>query len=161
MRLRAAYISKIAAYITTKSKAKPQSKSKQSKAPYVIAVVGSDAFADAIIKLLPGKVIDNRKVKVIVLDPAIAATTTKHQHHLLYVATSVHSTVVARIITGHAKLATPLMSSRAAFATKGGGVQLFIKDNKVKFEVNQKALKAQGMKASPQLLKLSTKGPQK
>jgi hypothetical protein len=37
---------------------------------------------------------------------------------------------------------------------------LFIKNNKVKFEVNQKALKVQGMKASPQLLKLSTKGPQ-
>ncbi|MGK0154452.1 MAG: hypothetical protein ACI9SE_001404 [Neolewinella sp.] len=156
MRLRAAYISKIAAYITTKAPSKP----KQSNAPYVIAVVGSDAFADAIIKLLPGKAINKRKVKVVVLDPAIAATTTKHQHQLLYVATSLNATVVARIVASHAKLATPLMSCRAAFATKGGGVQLFIKNNKVKFEVNQKALKVQGMKASPQLLKLSTKGPQ-
>ncbi|MFT4843344.1 MAG: hypothetical protein ACI8UD_000494 [Planctomycetota bacterium] len=158
MRLRAAYISKIAAYITTKATSKPTPK--QSKAPYVIAVVGSDAFADAIIKLLPGKAINNRKVKVVVLDPAIAATTTKHQHQLLYVATSLNATVVARIVASHAKLATPLMSCRAAFATKGGGVQLFIKNNKVKFEVNQNALKVQGMKVSPQLLKLSTKGPQ-
>ncbi|MFT4514014.1 MAG: hypothetical protein ACI89X_001895 [Planctomycetota bacterium] len=155
MRLRAAYVSKLAAYITTTAKAK------QAKEPHVIAVVGSDAFADAIIKLLPGKTINRRKVKVIVLDPTIAATTTKHQHQMLYIATSVDPAVVARIIKSHKMLATPLMSARSAFASKGGGVQLFIKDNKVKFEVNQKALKAQGMKASPHLMKLSTKGPLK
>lgn len=155
MRLRAAYVSKIAAYIA------PRKKSNDAKAPYVIAVVGTDAFADAILKLLPGKSIHKRKVKVVVIDPTLAATAKKHEHQLLYVAKSVEPAVAERIIKSHAKLATPLMSARKAFASKGGGVQLFIKNNKVKFEVNNKALKAQGMKASPQLLKLSSKGPTK
>lgn len=155
MRLRAAYVSKIAAYIA------PRKKSNDAKQPYVIAVVGSDAFAEAILKLLSGKSIHRRKVKVVVIDPTLAATATKHQHDLLYVAKSVDAAVAERIIKSHAKLATPLMSARKAFASKGGGVQLFIKNNKVKFEVNNKALKAQGMKASPQLLKLSSKGPTK
>ena len=155
MRLRAAYVSKIPAYIT------PAAKAKNSTSPFVIAVVGNDVFADAIRKLLPGKTIHKRKVKVVVVDPTIAATTTKHTHDLLYVATSINQAVVKRILESHKQLATPLMSSRPAFASKGGGLQLFIKNNKVKFEVNHKALKAQGMKVSSQLLKLSTKGPLK
>jgi len=151
--LRAAYILKLAPYIT----AKPP---KPDADPFVIAVAGHDSFADAIVQLLPGKEINKRKVKVVIVDPTIAATSSKHDYDLLYVATSVDALVVAGIIKQHKTTATPLFSERPGFASKGGGLQLFIKDNKVKFEVNQTALKEQGLHVSPQLMKLSTKGPE-
>jgi len=96
----------------------------------------------------------------VIIDPTVAATTTKHDYDLLYVATSVDALVVDGIIKNHKKTATPLFSGRPGFASKGGGVQLFIKDNNMKFEVNQSALKAQDLHVSPHLMKLSTKGPE-
>ena len=175
VQLRAVLITKLAAYITTKSAQKPDT------APFVIAVAGSDAFGDAIQEMLPGKCVGKRKIQIVVVAPEAAATEStkdnkenrehddkkdndakddkKQDFDLLYLGSNIEAELAAAIVKCYDKTATPLVSERPGFAKLGGGLQLFIQDNKIKFEVNQESLKKQGLQVSPQLLKLSTKAP--
>ena len=65
-----------------------------------------------------------------------------------------------KVVQTHADKPVPIVCERPGFAGSGGGVQLFVQDNLIRFEANAEALKKQGVRASPQLLKLSRKGPQ-
>lgn len=153
--LRATFISKIAPYL------KGTGKHKNTKSHYRIGVVGKDLLADAIKKWLPGKPVGKRKIKVEIVSLKDAKTTKSCTFDLIYVGRTVDPTACTAIIKRHEKLATALVSERPGFASNHGGIQLFIRDNKVRFEVNHEALKRQKVKVSPQLLKLSTKGPVK
>ena len=82
-----------------------------------------------------------------------------HGCDLLWLAGSLDADVVQRILSAHQKCAVVLISERPGFAADGGGVQLFVAENGVKFEVAAEALKQQGVRVAPQLLKLSRKGP--
>ena len=47
------------------------------------------------------------------------------------------------------------MSDIEDFAAAGGMIQLFIRDEKVRFEINQQAAEATGLKIDARLLKLA------
>ena len=53
----------------------------------------------------------------------------------------------------------PIVCERPGFARAGGGIQLFCEELELRFEVNVEALRKQQVRASPQLCKLSRKGP--
>lgn len=151
--LRASIVLKIAPYLTaeTPPAAPPTT--------YRIAVVGTDAVATAMLAHLPGKRVGAATVAVIEIDAAAAATRTRGDYDLLYIAASVDGAAVKRIVDAHTARPVPVVCERPGFAAGGGSVQLFVQDNGVRFEINVDALKKQGMRASPQLLKLSRKGP--
>jgi len=132
-------------------------------APFRIGVVGRDLLANAIRDKLPGKLVGKRKVVVEVIDPDVAAKAQRRTHDLLYVATTVTAPKVEAIVKRHERLATVLICEQAGFAHQGGGIQLFVtkKEKKVRFEINQRTLKKQKVRANPHLLKLSTQGPRK
>ncbi|MFN3244324.1 MAG: YfiR family protein [Planctomycetota bacterium] len=134
---------------------------RQRTAPFRIGVVGKDLLANAIREKLPGKQVGKRKVIIDVIDPEVAAKAERRTHDLLYVATTVTAPKVDKIVQRHERLSTVLVCERAGFASKGGGIQLFVEKKKVRFEINQAALKKQQVRANPNLLKLSTKGPRK
>ncbi|MBZ0152592.1 MAG: YfiR family protein [Planctomycetes bacterium] len=154
--LRATVILKLAPYVSpdVPPEARPP------RPNYRIAVVGNDDLATAIVAQLPGKKVDKAPVQVAELsERAAAAPPTPPEYELLYIAASVDDKTLARIIAAHRQLPVLLICERPGFVRAGGGVQLFVQDNGVRFEVNQQALKDQGQRASPELLKLSRRGP--
>jgi len=154
--LRASVILKIAPYV----KVDP-APAGPPPAEYRIAVVGTDATAAAILANLPGKKVDGAVVTVVAVDPKDAATgKLAEKYDLLYVAESIDAAAARRVVDAHAKHPVVTVCERAGFARAGGGVQLFVQDNGIRFEVNAEALKDRGLRASPQLLKLSRKGPE-
>lgn len=151
--LRAMVVLKLAPYLTLEQVA-------AGRKEYRIGVVGTDAVAAAIQRELPSKKVGDLPVVVVVVDPADAAKP-EHAHgcDLLWLAQSLDTATQQRIVTAHASRPVALVADQAGFAAGSGTVQLFVQDNGVRFEVNAEALKAKGMRASPQLLKLSRKGP--
>lgn len=151
--LRAMVVLKIAPYLTS---ATPR----PAGSEYRIAIVGSDLVSAAILKHLPGKKVDDATVRVIELPLARARSGDRAaDYDLLYIASSVDTAALPEILRSHANKPVPVFCERPGFAHLGGGVQLFIQDNGIRFEVNSEALRAQGIKVPAQLLKLSRKGP--
>lgn len=156
--LRAGTVLKLAAYLTPE---KPAPRPAGSKAPpFRIGLLGHDAVTVIAPKTLPGKSVGDTVATVVEIRSLTAIEGRAAELcDLLYVAPSIDDEVLARIVAVHADKPMPIVCERPGFAAGGGGVQLFVEDKDVRFEVNVDALKAQGIKASPHLLKLSRKGP--
>lgn len=153
--LRATFIHKIAPYLH--GTGKPTTKNRF----YRIGIVGKDLLVDAIRHALPGKLVGKRKIKVTALTAKTAANTSSCEFDLIYVARTIQPAKLAAIIKSHERLATVLVCERPGFAKQRGGIQLFVSNNKIRFEVNHEALKNQRVRVSPQFLKLSTQAPTK
>ncbi len=151
--LRASVILKIAPFLAVDDAPRKEG------TEYRITIVGTDAVATAIIATLPGKKVDAAAVVVAEVDPKDAAAGKAPACELLYIAASIDDATARRIVEAYADRPVPIVCERAGFVAAGGGVQLFVQDNNLRFEVNADALKRQGVRASPQLLKLSRKGP--
>lgn len=152
--LRAMIVLKMAPYLT------PETPPKQPAKTYRVVVVGADTVTEAAHKQMAGRKLEERAVEVVAVSPADAAAgkgTTDCD--LMYVASTVDAATLQKVLEQHAGKPLPIVCERVGFAAAGGGIQLFVQDNLVRFEVNAEALKKQGMRASPQLLKLSRKGP--
>lgn len=155
--LRAMMVLKIAPYLAHDAGEQPD-----AKTPYRIAVVGDDATVTAIKRHLPGKEVGKRQVEIVAVSEKDATKPGKEPaFDVMFLARELDAKVVAAVVAAQAKRPTVLVSERPGFAKAGGGVQLFVEDNGLRFEVNQDALKKQGVRASHQLLKLSRKGPEK
>lgn len=153
--LRATFLLKMAPYLA------PETPPKKPPKTYRIAVVGDDAVTQVAAKLLAGKKVDERPVEIVVVSLADAAAGKgTGDCDLMYLAGNVDAEQLKKVVQSHADKPLPIVCERPGFATGGGAVQLFVQDNLIRFEVNAEALKKQGMRASPQLLKLSRKGPQ-
>lgn len=152
--LRATFVLKMAPYMA------PETAPKTPPKTYRIALVGDDAVTQVAAKALAGKKVDDRAVEIVVVPvaDAVAGKGTANCD-LMYVAANVDAERLKKVVQSHTDKPVPIVCERAGFAGGGGGVQLFVQDNLIRFEVNAEALKKQGMRASPQLLKLSRKGP--
>ncbi|MEZ6037102.1 MAG: YfiR family protein [Planctomycetota bacterium] len=155
--LRAMVVLKIAPYLK-----RDAGQAGDDKTPYRIAVVGDDATVAAIKRHLPGKEVGKRQVEIVALSEQDATRPNRDRlFDAMFLAHDLDAKALASIVAAHEKLPTVLISERAGFSRAGGSVQLFVEDNGLRFEVNQDALKKQGVRASHQLLKLSRKGPEK
>lgn len=151
--LRAMFVLKLAPYL-------PPATPRQRAEAYRIGLVGHDPVVDVAPRHLVGKKVEDLRVAVIVVTPEAAAEgTAADQYDLLYIAASIDDETLRRIVASHRQRPIPLVCERGGFADHGGGVQLFVRDNGLRFEANADALRRQGLKPSPQLLKLSRKGP--
>lgn len=156
--LRAGTVLKLAAYLTPE---KPVPRPAETKPPpFRIGLLGHDAVTAIAPKTLPGKSVGTTTATVVEVRSLTAIEGRAAELcDLLYIAPSIDDEVLARIVAVHADKPMPIVCERPGFAAAGGGVQLFVEDKDVRFEVNVDALKAQGIKVSPHLLKLSRKGP--
>ena len=152
--LRAMIVLKMAPYLA------PETPPKQSPKIYRLVVVGTDAVTEVVRKQMAGKRLEERTIEVVAVTPADAATGKgTADADLMYLASTVDEATVKKVLEVHADKPLPTVCERPGFAAQGGGIQLFVQDNLIRFEANADALKKQGMRASPQLLKLSRKGP--
>lgn len=161
--VQAAMLHKIAGYVALEE-TKETKDGQQPPAPtkYRIGVVGNDATVASATKTLPGKSVRGATVELVTVsvDDAIAGRAAA-SCDLLYIAGAVDAQTVAKIVGKHADKPVPLVCAQPGFAAAGGGVQLFVKDGCMRFEVNTEALRRQGLHASAQLLKHSQKGPKR
>lgn len=168
--LRAMVILKIAPYLAPEPKPAPRAPAptppkagEQAPGPtYRIGLCGHDDVSAAAAKHLPQKRVGDAAVATVAVPAASAAAPRGDEprpYDLLYIAADTPHDVVARIVAAHANEPVPLVCEQRGFAARGGGVQLFVQDNTLRFEVNVDALKQQGVRASPQLLKLSKEAP--
>jgi hypothetical protein len=153
--LRAMVVVKLAPYI------KPEKAPADAPRTYRIAIVGNDGVTALAPRQLPGKKVDDTPVVIVpITSEAASDGSAAASYDMLYIASSIDDATVKQIVTSHATKPVPLVSERPGFANAGGSVQLFVKDNAIRFEVNAEALKKQTLRASPQLQKLSKKGPE-
>lgn len=129
---------------------------------YRIALVGSDDVTAAALRHLPQKRVGPAVVETIEVAAAVAAAARGDEprpYDLLYLAHDTPPELIRRIVAAHRDDPIPIVCERRGFAAAGGGVQLFVQDNTLRFEINPEALRRQGVRASPQLLKLSREAP--
>lgn len=127
---------------------------------YRIGLVGADQVTAVAPSQLAGKKVEDAVVTLVVLTPEQAiAGPLAGSYDLLYVAANVDAEQLRQIVDSHADKPVPLVCRSRGFARMGGGVQLFVKDNGIRFEINVDALRKQGVRVDPQLRKLSREGP--
>lgn len=155
---RACTVLKLAGYLTPERPA-PQPAG-ETRRVYRIGLLGHDDVTLAAARVLPGKNVDGATVQVVRVE-SLAAVEGRADElcDLLYVAQSIDSKVLARVVSVHAKDPMPIVCERPGFAAAGGSIQLFAEKDDLRFEINAEALQKQGVRASPQLLKLSRRGP--
>jgi hypothetical protein len=112
-------------------------------------VFGTDPFGGAL-NSLNGKTVGERTIQVAVGEDLSAAASS----NVLFI--SQVRTVPTDEILGKIKTAPVLtVADSEGFCNAGGMINLVIINNKVRFEINQKAVMQSGLKMSSQLLKLA------
>lgn len=154
--VRAAFLFKIATYLSIDAPAP----SAEKRSHYRIGVLGDDPLIATGRRVWPGKQVGDATVQVVTieLEDAVAGRAAEHCE-LLYVGASVDDEDLAKVVSTHARKAMPVVCERGGFAQGGGAIQLFVEDKGMRFEVNAETLRRQGVRASPQLLKHSRRGP--
>jgi hypothetical protein len=127
----------------------PDSTFANKDAPIRIGVLGEDPFRGALEKVLRGETIRNRRVVV----------THSHdlrelaQSHVLFVGKSERDRV-AEVLSGLNSAPVLTVGETEGFARRGGTINFYLEDDKVRFEINPESTRERGLRMSSQLLAL-------
>jgi hypothetical protein len=117
---------------------------------FAICVTGEPALAAALNVLTQGKKIDGRPVQILTLH----GPGDEVQCRVLYVGRDERHVPDLLVRTRHGVLT---ISDRSEFVNEGGVVRLFLRDDRVRFEINQQAAENAGIKIPAQVLALSSR----
>ena len=117
---------------------------------FQVGVLGDDSVAGSIVLALNGKRIGDRAVSV----SRVPKIEDVANYHLLYVSASEERRLEAiiKLIEGRPVLT---VAGFNRFAQRGGMVGLIVQDGKVRFEINERAARANGLRLSANLLRLA------
>jgi len=118
--------------------------------PFVVCIVGDDPFGAAFDPFKPGKVTGRPLLVQSVLTPE----TTLKGCQILYIAGSERPRL-PEILRELKRSAVLTVSDLEGFAVDGGMIQLFTRDKKIRFAINQAAAEAAGLKMDARLLRLA------
>ncbi len=152
-KVKSSFLHNFASYIQWPAKA-------QGGKTFRVGVIGKDALGAALDTAFKDKNINDRKVEVsrfgawktLRNKQAVAAC----QVLILNCATRAEEAEVLAALRGKPVL---LVGESIGFVARGGGIQFFLQEGKVRFEINQPVLQQCGLKASAKLLQLSRKAP--
>ena len=124
----------------------------QTDQPIVIGVLGNNAFAETLGRVVDGKNLDGR--------PFVVRTLRSQDFrdcrcHILFVG-SAERTSVEEIIRFQESASVLTVSEASDFARDGGIIAFVLQDNKIRFEVNVEAAKRADLAISSRLLSLAT-----
>jgi hypothetical protein len=119
-------------------------------AAFQVGVLGDDTLAGSIVLALNGKRIGDRAVSV----SRVSKVEDVANYQLLYVSASEERRleVIIKLIEGRPVLT---VADFNRFAQRGGMVGLIVQDGKVRFEINERAARANGLRLSANLLRLA------
>ena len=119
--------------------------------PFIITVIGESPFSNALDDLYTSHKIKNKKVRI----NYITDITDIDSCHILFISSSLESSLEK--ILAYTKTKPILtISDHDGFASRGVIINFFIADNKVRFEINEKALKQSKLYMSYLLLNVAT-----
>ncbi len=127
----------------------PEGTFPDNRTPLCIGVLGDNAFADTLQKIVKGETVKGRSLVIKKLrDPAEVTTC-----QVLFVSRSEESRLSKLFsLLGDAGVLT--VGECKGFAGQGGGINFYLQGNKIRFEVNPEAMRRRGLKISAQLLSL-------
>ena len=144
--LKAAYL-----YNFTKFVEWPAPRFADELSPLIIGVLGRNPFGDELDKIVRGRTVNGRAIRVLVI------TTTEEMRtaHVLFVPAGEETRPeFAAAVVQHLALLT---AGESGAFTHGGGVITFTQaDDKLRFTINLTSAERAGLKISAQLLKLAT-----
>jgi len=114
-----------------------------------VGVFGRAAFAEALAHTLEGKLINNRPVRLVPVDPA----SDLHGFQMVYVAANKASDV-RQILAATAAANALAIGDTDRFLDYGGAIHLFLIDGHIGFEVNLETVGHTGVTISSSLLRL-------
>lgn len=118
-------------------------------APLVFAIVDADPVADELERLVKGKTVHNRQV---VIRRETARGSILGSHMAFW---GGQGTNPAGPRNGQGPVLT--IGESPQFLARGGAINLFVEDNRIKFEVSAISIDEQGLRVSSRLLALATR----
>jgi hypothetical protein len=123
-----------------------------AKSPLELGVVSADpGVADSLVAAVEGKSVAGHPLAVY----RFATPADARACHVLYVE-GVPPAEVDRVVERFRKSPVLTVGNTPGFLTAGGVIRLFTEDNKMRFEVNLRAMEAARLKISSQLLKMAS-----
>jgi hypothetical protein len=120
-----------------------------SNGPLLVCVVAEGEFAELVSRLVRGNTVDSRELTARQLkesdDPADC--------EMLFVSALRQKQSVEMLQRARGPILT--VGETVQFMRDGGMVRLFVEDNRLRFQINQRAAEATGLKVSSKLLTLS------
>ena len=140
--VRAVYLYNFARYITW-----PAESFAHARAPVRICVMGADPFGDALDRAVAGETINGRPLEAVRIGPQEAL----RGCHMLYVASSDDRRVNAALAPAQGR---PLLTvgEHDRFLDRGGMIRFRRIDNRVRFDINLRAVERNGLRISARLL---------
>jgi len=129
----------------------PSDRFADNKTPITIAIIGNDPFGIDIDKTVEGKFVDGRTIKIL----HSRNMDTLDCCHILFI--NMDEEKQTAEILNHVKNQSVLtVGEKKGFLQLGGIINFIIRDNKVRFEINEKAAEQSGIWISAQLLKIAS-----
>jgi hypothetical protein len=144
--IKAAYLYQFGYYIQW-----PAGSFADKQSPFVIGVMGEDPFGGALDEIAREKKIDGRPIVI----KRFASPAAYSPCHILFVAASYDAANILPTIRKTQKFPVLLVGEKTGFALQGGTINLYIEQNKVRFEVNMEVAKQEQLKISSKLLSLA------
>jgi len=147
--LKAAYVARFLKYVTW-----PPECFERPESPLVIAIVGRDPFGKALDKAVEGLEVHGRAVAVRRYPNLAAFREEQATVHFVFTSLS-DKKVRATLFEVTARRPILVLGDEAGLASEGASMSFFLQEGKVRFEVNPKTVKAQGLTVGSQLLRLA------
>jgi hypothetical protein len=144
--IKAAYLYNFARYVQW-----PANAFRDNQDPFVIGVLGSDPLGDDLDRIAQAKQVEARKIVVY----RFPSPDKYRPCHILFVPRSVEPRQQIETIGRLRNSPVLLIGETPGFAERGGTVNFFIEQNRVRFEINQKAGQRANLKISAKLLSLA------
>ncbi|MGB8851839.1 MAG: YfiR family protein [Candidatus Acidiferrales bacterium] len=121
-----------------------------NKAPITICVFGHDPFGSALDNILRGKTIENREV----LPRRMSDISDLKSCQLVFVS-ALEDKRLPEILSSLKGTSALVVGETESFAERGGGIQFFLDDNRLRFAVNVDAVRRARLEVSSKLLALA------
>lgn len=146
--VKAAYLYNFAYYIQW-----PSGSFADDRSPFKIGILGNDPFGDALEKIARDKRINGRQIVI----SRFSSLSDYTPCHILFVASSADQNVADWLPTIRKTQNYPILTvgDSPGFARQGGTINFYIKQNKVRFEINKEVAKQEQLKISSKLLSLA------
>lgn len=140
--VRAVYLYNFARYITWPAESFPN-----ARTPIRICVMGGAPFGDALDRAVAGETVNGRPIEAVRLGPQDAV----RGCHMLYAASTDDRRVTAALASARGR---PLLTvgEHDRFLDRGGMIRFRRIDNRVRFDINLRAVEGNGLRISARLL---------
>lgn len=117
---------------------------------FVICVAGDPALSASLDELIRGKYVGERAIRV----KQIKQPGDTHACHLVFLGSSLNAKAPTYLAAVHA-LEVLTVGEEPGFRDHGGMIELFQQDNRMRFDINEQALRGAHLRASSRLLRLA------